>query len=433
MLCNGRVGSLLSLRVFTLCGMVWLLAGAVHSTAWGRVVYVDSANVEAAVKDGTSWETAFSQLEDALENLQDNDEVWLALGTYTPGDETPYYHLGSLTGVGILGGFVGTESSPNERKPHKVSVLSADIEGDDAIVEGKPENIGDNRQGLFLLYDAHEIHIENLVLKKVRAAGPIYGYNCRARFLRCTIEDNFGANLATFSNFDTLMFDQCTFERNLGDGYAVVELENLSSMKGVAEFVRCRFSDNTGLAPVLAGKNVRLSVFHSLFNNNEGEKAGAIVSSEAESYITNCVFFNNYGEAYSGAIYHYDPSGEHAVENCSFYRNTSGGWEERSAAIVYAKATAGNKIIVRNSFAFENYGSDDQSILCTDCGDDLSLESNWFQELHPSVSPQLITSDKKIKWENSFGTESDELNIHKRSPLLDAGVSMEANLHPTFP
>ncbi|HQO78972.1 MAG TPA: hypothetical protein PLG17_10740, partial [Thermodesulfobacteriota bacterium] len=53
------------------------------SHAWGADRYVDAS---AAGGDGTSWETAFTDLQDALAAAADGDTIHVAQGTYVPGD-----------------------------------------------------------------------------------------------------------------------------------------------------------------------------------------------------------------------------------------------------------------------------------------------------------------------------------------------------------
>ena len=111
----------------------------------GKVIYVDqnitNQNPNVGRGDGTSWNTAFSYLQDALSVATNGDEIWVAEGTYYPDVSTTYLwvsgeglsDLARVTladtdqasatfrpKVSMYGGFLGNETS---RKP-----------------EGKPEN-----------------------------------------------------------------------------------------------------------------------------------------------------------------------------------------------------------------------------------------------------------------------------------------------------
>jgi len=99
-------------------------------------IYVD---VDATgAETGASWTDAYTSLQDALAAAVSGDQIWVAEGIYYPDvgsgvtddDRTETFTL--VDGVGIYGGFVGTESSLGERDwETNVTVLSGDIDEDD--------------------------------------------------------------------------------------------------------------------------------------------------------------------------------------------------------------------------------------------------------------------------------------------------------------
>ncbi|MCH7702167.1 MAG: hypothetical protein IID37_10810 [Planctomycetes bacterium] len=86
--------------------------------------------------DGTSWENAFTDLQDALAASEGGDQIWVAAATYNPdgpgGDRTATFQL--ISGVGLYGGFAGGETELDERDPDlNVTILSGDLNGDDRL------------------------------------------------------------------------------------------------------------------------------------------------------------------------------------------------------------------------------------------------------------------------------------------------------------
>lgn len=74
------------------------------------VIYVD-VHVTGGTQTGQEWENAFPDLQEALQGAIENDEIWVAEGTYVPGsgiDPNSGYSLKS--GVAIYGGFRGEEN-----------------------------------------------------------------------------------------------------------------------------------------------------------------------------------------------------------------------------------------------------------------------------------------------------------------------------------
>ncbi|PEN07945.1 hypothetical protein CRI93_05735 [Longimonas halophila] len=88
---------------------------------------------------GTSWETAYASLRNALDAAEANAQIWVAEGTYTPttvpAQRNQAFFI-AAQGVSIYGGFTGTESTLDER-PTPVdptaTVLSGDIDGNGTL------------------------------------------------------------------------------------------------------------------------------------------------------------------------------------------------------------------------------------------------------------------------------------------------------------
>jgi uncharacterized repeat protein (TIGR01451 family) len=82
--------------------------------------------------DCSSWANACT-LQAALGNAGVGDEIWVATGTYKPTDGTDRkatFHL--VRGVGVYGGFVGTETSRDDRNTTtNITLLSGDIDNND--------------------------------------------------------------------------------------------------------------------------------------------------------------------------------------------------------------------------------------------------------------------------------------------------------------
>ena len=97
------------------------------------VWYVD-ASAEAS-GDGTTWETAYQTLQEALtaaSSPSNEDEIWLADGVYLPtlgsdqeDDRTKSF--GMIAGVRLLGGFAGRDDPAAPRDPGRyLTILSGD-------------------------------------------------------------------------------------------------------------------------------------------------------------------------------------------------------------------------------------------------------------------------------------------------------------------
>lgn len=79
----------------------------------GAIIYVKAGSSG----DGASWATASEDLVSALNSASGGDEVWVAAGTYRPDTTSPDVYFTLKDGVGLYGGFAGTEALRSQRNP----------------------------------------------------------------------------------------------------------------------------------------------------------------------------------------------------------------------------------------------------------------------------------------------------------------------------
>lgn len=95
------------------------------------IVFVNAAATGA--NDGSSWANAYTHLDTALLNFDPivDGAVWVAKGTYKPGDGTNRNASFSIRGS-VYGGFNGTETKLGDRDPKlNETILSGDLLGND--------------------------------------------------------------------------------------------------------------------------------------------------------------------------------------------------------------------------------------------------------------------------------------------------------------
>ncbi len=93
------------------------------------------------ISDGSSWNSAFRDLQSALDIAEPGDEIWVAKGRYIPAPAllSPAARSDTFTlpdDVAIYGGFTGSEANLNDRRPEShLTVLSGDLDNNDLIDE----------------------------------------------------------------------------------------------------------------------------------------------------------------------------------------------------------------------------------------------------------------------------------------------------------
>lgn len=97
------------------------------ASAHAAIIHVDDS--ATGISTGASWQDAFTDLQDALGAAGAGDEIWVAAGTYCPGNDTAdSFRL--LNGVAIYGGFAGSETLRSQRDTvRNETILSGSLIG----------------------------------------------------------------------------------------------------------------------------------------------------------------------------------------------------------------------------------------------------------------------------------------------------------------
>ena len=314
--------------------------------------------------DGCSWGTASSNLQEAVTNAAGSagaiTEIWVAAGTYTPtgpgGNREATFQL--VNGVGIYGGFAGTETQRDQRDPAaNVTILSGDLNGEDG------PNFANNGENSYHIVtgsgtDATAI-LDGFTITAGHANGTEYNdfgsgldvYAGSPMVSHCSfvanLANNGGAG-ACFHNGSAPTLNNCTFWRNMaaseGGGMAVYAGSNPTLMNctfrdnsatadyggGVfihssnAQLSNCRFDRNTagsrggGLSNITSSPSLKSCVFE---RNVAGSMAGGMYNAVASPVLVNCEFKGNAAHSGGGVcnLYQSNP----ALSNCVFVGNVA--------------------------------------------------------------------------------------------------------------
>lgn len=293
------------------------------------------------VEDGTSWENAYTELSDALENVEYGSEIWVAAGTYTPTAGTDR----SITfvmkeGVTIYGGFAGTEETLDSRNYEtNQTILSGNI--------GDKEDAGDN--SYHVLFGASNAVLDGFVIEDgyadgdfhhSRGAGILCYNGASPTILNCTFQYNSaieGGAISSFAN-SAPTISNCTFKGNSAEiGGAFLFRTGPDNEQDGAKISDCSFVGNTAEdrgGAVYIDYGAWPTFKNCQFSGNESAGNGGAVYidnnssqlSPIEARFINCEMTGNISSLRGGALAVYE--GSLFLEDSSIFENnakTGGG------------------------------------------------------------------------------------------------------------
>ncbi|MFC1482192.1 DUF4215 domain-containing protein [Myxococcota bacterium] len=310
-------------------------------------VFVD-ADPGITTRDGLSWTTAYASVQDGIDDpraSQPGCDVWVAQGVYHVYQTSLYDTIIMRSGVGVYGGFTGSELQRMQRDWQvNTTVL-------DGTQEGNPTNAACNVVTAVSTTDAT---LDGFVITGGRAgpngcAGP-------------TTHERYGGGM--YNSGSTLTVANCIFDSNTS-GCEAAGMANWGSSVNIDN---CIFRNNFatyGGGGVGNFNPATTTVTNSMFELNSALTGGGMLNSVCSPVIRNTLFFNNSSWAVRGgagmanknsasptvinSVFAYNTDsgggGMHnyqncypVVTNCTFYSNTasSGGglMNENSSPII---------------------------------------------------------------------------------------------------
>jgi len=304
-------------------------------TATGKIIYVDDdapvSSVEdsnGGTNDGTSWQNAYTFLQDALSDANDSDkpvEVRVAQGIYKPDQGInismlPFLLINEVT---LAGGYAGlAEQDPNERNFERYeTILSGDLAGNDIDVNNLRDLLDEptRSDNIPIIYSGYSID-QTAVLDGFIITG---GCNRAVPFEIVT-----GGGGIRIDRGSSPTISNCTL---IGNAALACGGGMLTRKDSNPTIINCKFIENYaggGGGVYNASSNPVFS--HCLFKGNYARSRGGGMGNYNELFwgleqncnpvIINCIFSGNYAEQDGGGMYCGEGSNS-VLTNCRFTDN----------------------------------------------------------------------------------------------------------------
>lgn len=292
-----------------------------------RVIFVKAGSNG----DGSTWGTAFGDLQPALKTAQAGDQIWVAAGKYLPTkDNNRSIAFVIPNGVELCGGFAGHEASLAERNWTKnLTILSGEIGS---------HSIDDNS---YTVVYTKNVSQSTVIDGFVITGGTANGTGAKGDISRCGAGwYNDGSN-----GESSPVIANCVFTNNYGrDGAALYNF----AQNGVTSptIQNCKFTYNRadldGGAIYNNGDNGICSpmIESCMFEQNEATYGAGILNAanhgEAKPLIINCEFVKNISYIRGGSIFNQRgeaSTNEPIVQNCRFADNSATVGREETSSV----------------------------------------------------------------------------------------------------
>ena len=283
------------------------------------VVYVDQN--ATGNDDGTTWTDAYTNLDTALSRYDylSVDEIWVAEGTYTPGDgsdrSASFGTNPDVTRPNLYGGFNGTETERGQRDPRlHETILSGDLQGND-------------NGNLSLSESTRQDNVYNVV--KFGSSGTLDGFVIEGGHANGNpgSSNRQGAAALIVNNDFTLR--NCVIRNNVGgDDFGIVFFRAAIGYNNIFWFNRNEVYDNRSSRSIIGGGRpestrgyvAEISLYNNLFHDNTADSAVL----KANQY-----HINNGGRSNGNFTY--------MIHNNTFYGNTTTAQEGAPVVVHHQK------------------------------------------------------------------------------------------------
>ncbi len=284
--------------------------------------YVD-VNSPGPAHDGTTWDSAYLDPQQALGTAVAGDQIRVADGTYRPTTgSNPFISFSLKNGVSLLGGYAGSGAAdPDDRNvATHVTVLSGDIGVIGATIDNTTVVVSASNTNATAVLDGFTVTAAYESAMSNSSSSPTVS--------NCTFSGNGkysdGAGMCNRSSSPTV--SNCIFSANstLSRGAGMY---NASSSPTVSN---CSFVGNSagsGYGGGMYNGSSLPKVNNCTFSGNSASRGGGMYNEISAPTVSNCTFSGNstdYGDG--GGMYNYsayNPSSLPKVNNCTFSGNSA--------------------------------------------------------------------------------------------------------------
>lgn len=408
-----------------------------------QTYHVNAANANPG--DGTTWASAFTTLQAALDVATSGNEIRVAKGTYKPsvifapgvaspgevGPNNRYNTFQLKSGVAIYGGY-DDQGNGTRNILLNETILSGDL--------GVLNDNSDNAYNVVMIVNG----TTGVVLDGLTITGG-YANGTQNRSLSSASHPAFYGGGILLRNSDGI-FRNLKIIRNTartnssatyGGGFFIattssnaVELNNIEFIENDISTGGTNFAG--GGALYLAGPNIKLNQLR--FIGNSAKTGGAIFTSLATTNLKlgNTIFNNNSASSHGGAIYLTNNGSASVLVNTNIVNNTFYNNTAEIGGAIYLLSHVNNTLDIRNTILLGNTATISDADIFKGDNSNLTISHSLTQSYNPNNITSVVTGANLV---NVFINTTDanhadflKLKHDDTNPAIDAGGNGQYDL-----
>lgn len=340
------------------------------------LIFVDSASL-AVSPNGSTWESAFRDLQEALAIAEPGDSIWVAKGTYFPtNQESRIRSFNIPNGVAVYGGFKNTHYSLEQRNPNLYETkLSGNIGVQDMLTDNSFHVVTMNASGEyqstingFTITDGYALINDPTITSPYQFGGGVF----------VEAEDP--------SILSEVIISECLFKKNQAREGGAIYVSKSNELSIPLVINKCDFDSN-------------ISTFRGGAILLQGTQA-----SDKSTTINECNFSNNETLFEGSAIYLINQGGYTINVNRSRF---SENYTRSGGGAININGQWGNALLKLSKTDFMNNLSDiGAAITLSNFGSDTSSYYTLEVDTCRFIKNKAIDEGGAIAWNNSLGNGS---------------------------